>query len=117
MLLRRLHELADSLDTGFDAPASAEMALQDLAGRTRSARSAILVGYGSTRLCRWRCGADRAPWPDPAETGSVLWEAWHEERPILTSWDGDLVDRSVIAVPLRTRPASGWGCSSPTVPR
>ena len=30
MLLRRLHELADTLDTGFDAPASAEMALQDL---------------------------------------------------------------------------------------
>ena len=33
LLLRRLHELADTLDTGFDAPGSAEMALQDLAAR------------------------------------------------------------------------------------
>ena len=110
MLLRRLHELADSLDTGFDAPASAEMALQDLAGRTRSARSAILVGYGSDPAVPLAIrGADRAPWPDPAETGSVLWEAWHEERPILTSWDGDLVDRSVIAVPLRDETGKRMG--------
>lgn len=110
MLLRRLHELADSLDTGFDAPASAEMALQDLAGRTRSARSAILVGYGSDPAVPLAIrGADRAPWPDPAETGSVLWEAWHEEKPILTSWDGDLVDRSVIAVPLRDETGKRMG--------
>lgn len=110
MLLRRLHELADSLDTGFDAPASAEMALQDLAGRTRSARSAILVGYGSDPAVPLAIrGADRAPWPDPAETGSVLWEAWHEETPILTSWDGDLVDRSVIAVPLRDETGKRMG--------
>jgi signal transduction histidine kinase len=110
MLLRRLHELADSLDTGFDAPASAEMALQDLAGRTRSARSAILVGYGSDPAVPLAIrGADRAPWPDPAESGSVLWEAWHEETPTLTSWDGDLVDRSVIAVPLRDETGKRMG--------
>ncbi|WP_177180413.1 histidine kinase [Pedococcus cremeus] len=101
MLLRRLHELADSLDTGFDAPASAEMALQDLAGRTRSARSAILVGYGDDPAVPLAIrGADRTPWPDPTETGSVLWQAWNEGEPTLSVWDGDYVERSVIAVPM-----------------
>jgi signal transduction histidine kinase len=101
MLLRRLHELADSLDTGFDAPASAEMALQDLAGRTRSARSAILVGYGDDPAVPLAIrGADRTPWPDPTEEGSVLWHAWHEGEPTLSVWNGDYVERSVIAVPM-----------------
>ncbi|MDF2093085.1 histidine kinase [Knoellia sp. 3-2P3] len=101
MLLRRLHELADSLDTGFDAPASAEMALQDLAGRTRSARSAILVGYGDDPAVPLAIrGADRTPWPDPTEPGSVLWHAWHEGDPTLSVWDGDYVERSVISVPM-----------------
>lgn len=101
MLLRRLHELADSLDTGFDAPASAEMALQDLAGRTRSARSAILVGYGDDPAVPLAIrGADRTPWPDPTETGSVLWHAWNEGEPTLSIWDGDYVERSVLAVPM-----------------
>ncbi|TQJ51671.1 histidine kinase [Phycicoccus sp. SLBN-51] len=101
MLLRRLHELADSLDTGFDAPASAEMALQDLAGRTRSARSAILVGYGDDPAVPLAIrGADRTPWPDPTETGSVLWQAWNEGEPTLSVWDGDYVERSVMAVPM-----------------
>jgi signal transduction histidine kinase len=110
ILLRRLHELADSLDTGFDAPASAEMALQDLAARTRSARSAILVGYGTDPAVPLAIrGADRAPWPDPAEAGSVLWPAWHQDTPTLTSWDGDLVDRSVIAVPLRDETGKRMG--------
>ena len=102
MLLRRLHELADSLDTGFDAPASAEMALQDLAGRTRSARSAILVGYGADPAVPLAIrGADRTPWPNPSEPNSVLWKAWHDGEPTLTHWDGDIVERSLIAVPLR----------------
>ena len=101
MLLRRLHELADSLDTGFDAPASAEMALQDLAGRTRSARSAILVGYGDDPAVPLAIrGADRTPWPDPTEPESVLWRAWHEGEPTLAVWEGDYVERSVIAVPM-----------------
>lgn len=101
MLLRRLHELADSLDTGFDAPASAEMALQDLAGLTRSARSAILVGYGDDPAVPLAIrGADRTPWPDPTETGSVLWHAWNEGEPTLSIWDGDYVERSVLAVPM-----------------
>ena len=110
MLLRRLHELADSLDTGFDAPASAEMALQDLAARTRSARSAILVGYGSDPAVPLAIrGADRAPWPDPSEPGSVLWQAWNEGTPTLTSWDGDLVERSLIAGPLRDETGKRMG--------
>ena len=44
VLLRRLHELADTLETGFDAPGSAEMALQDLAARKPAARSSWDTG-------------------------------------------------------------------------
>ena len=101
LLLRRLHELADTLDTGFDAPASAEMALQDLAARMRSTRSAILVGYGSDPAVPLAIrGADRTPWPDPTETGSVLAPAWHDGVATMTDWAEDLVGRSVIAVPM-----------------
>ena len=100
-LLRRLHELADDLETGFDAPGSAEMALQDLATQMRSARSAILVGYGDDPAVPLAIrGADRTPWPDPTEVGSVLAPAWHEGAPTLSEWSEDLVGRSVIAVPL-----------------
>jgi signal transduction histidine kinase len=101
LLLRRLHELADTLDTGFDAPGSAEMALQELSGRMRAARSAVLVGYGTNPAVPLAIrGADRAPWPEPTVPGSVLWEAWHHGTPTLREWEGDLVERSLIAVPL-----------------
>lgn len=100
-LLRRLHELADSLETGFDAPASAEMALQDLASTMRSARSAVLVGYGDNPAVPLAIrGAERTPWPNPSDEESLLWRAWHEGEATLTTWDGDLVERSVIAIPL-----------------
>lgn len=101
-LLRRLHELADTLDTGFDAPGSAEMALQDLADQMRAARSAILVGYGQDPAVPLAIrGADRTPWPDPTEKGSILYPAWHDGVPVLTDWSDDLVGRSVIVVPLK----------------
>ena len=101
-LLHRLHELAETLDTGFDAPGSAEMALQDLSTRMRTARSAILVGYGPSPAVPLAIrGVDRTPWPDPTEPGSVLAPAWHEGTPTLDLWDGDTIQRSVLAVPLR----------------
>jgi signal transduction histidine kinase len=101
LLLRRLHELADTLDTGFDAPGSAEMALQDLSNEMRAARSAILVGYGDDPAVPLAIrGADRTPWPDPMEPGSVLAQAWQQGVPTLSVWTEDLVGRSVIVVPL-----------------
>jgi signal transduction histidine kinase len=101
VLLRRLHELAETLDTGFDAPGSAEMALQDLAYSMRSARSAVLVGYGDNPAVPLAIrGADRTPWPDPMEEGSILGPAWHDGVGVLTEWSDDLVARSVIVVPL-----------------
>jgi signal transduction histidine kinase len=101
LLLRRLHELADTLDTGFDAPGSAEMALQDLASRMRAARSAVLVGYGDDPAVPLAIrGADRTPWPDPMEQGSVLARSWTEGVATLTEWADDVVARSVIVVPL-----------------
>ncbi len=100
-LLHRLHELAETLDTGFDAPGSAEMALQDLSTRMRTARSAILVGYGPSPAVPLAIrGVDRTPWPDPIEPGSVLSPAWREGTPTLDLWDGDAIQRSVLAVPL-----------------
>jgi signal transduction histidine kinase len=101
LLLRRLHELADTLDTGFDAPASAEMALQDLSNEMRAARSAILVGYGDDPAVPLAIrGADRTPWPDPMEPDSVLAQTWRQGVPVLAQWNEDLVARSVIVVPL-----------------
>jgi signal transduction histidine kinase len=101
LLLRRLHELADTLDTGFDAPGSAEMALHDLANRMRAARSAVLVGYGDNPAVPLAIrGADRTPWPDPMNPGSVLATAWHKGTSTLSEWTGDVVARSVIVVPL-----------------
>ena len=101
LLLRRLHELAETLDTGFDAPGSAEMALQDLASRMRASRSAVLVGYGDNPAVPLAIrGADRTPWPDPMDEGSVLGPAWHGGVSTLTEWSGDIVARSVIVVPL-----------------
>jgi signal transduction histidine kinase len=102
-LLHRLQELADSLETGFDAPAAAEMALQDLAAQMRSSCSAVLVAAGDAPAVPLAVrGADRAPWPDPTEPGSVLWDAWHDGQPTLSRWEGDdgVVPRSVLAVPL-----------------
>ena len=100
-LLRRLHELADTLDTGFDAPGSAEMALQDLSSEMRAARSAILVGYGDDPAVPLAIrGADRTPWPDPMEPDSVLAQTWRQGVPVLAQWNDDLVARSVIVVPL-----------------
>ena len=101
LLLRRLHELAETLDTGFDAPGSAEMALQDLSAQMRAARSAILVGYGDDPAVPLAIrGADRTPWPDPTEPGSVLALAWSRGQATLAEWSDDLVGRSVIVVPL-----------------
>jgi signal transduction histidine kinase len=100
-LLRRLHELADTLDTGFDAPGSAEMALQDLSNQMRAARSAVLVGYGDDPAVPLAIrGADRTPWPDPMEADSVLAQAWRQGQSTLSEWKDDLVGRSVIVVPL-----------------
>lgn len=102
LLLRRLHEVADSLDTGFDAPGSAEMALQDLAEQLRSARSAVLVGSTGERPVPLAIrGVDRTPWPDPSAPGSLLWRTWHTGEPLLGLWDGD-GERSVVAVPLHS---------------
>jgi signal transduction histidine kinase len=101
LLLRRLHELVDTLDTGFDAPGSAEMALQDLANQMRASRSAVLVGFGDNPAVPLAIrGADRVPWPDPMDPHSVLAAAWNDGVDTLTQWTDDLVTRSVIVVPL-----------------
>ncbi len=100
-LVRRLHQLADSLSTGFDAPAAAEMALQDLSAQTRTTRSAVLVGAGNDPAVPLAMrGADRAPWPDPTSPESILHTVWASQQPLLTEWIDLGVRRSLLAVPL-----------------
>jgi signal transduction histidine kinase len=77
------------------------MALQELASRMRAARSAVLVGYGDNPAVPLAIrGADRTPWPDPTEEGSVLARSWTDGVATLTEWADDVVARSVIVVPL-----------------
>jgi signal transduction histidine kinase len=67
----------------------------------RAARSAVLVGYGDNPAVPLAIrGADRTPWPDPMDEGSVLAKSWQEGVSTLTEWSGDIVARSMIIVPL-----------------
>lgn len=101
VLVRRLHRLADSLTTGFDAPAAAEMALQALAAATPTVRSAVMVGVGDDPAVPLAMrGADRAPWPDPTIRDSVLAEVWANLQPVVGEWQDEGVARSLLAVPL-----------------
>jgi signal transduction histidine kinase len=77
LLLRRLGTLAESIDGGFDAPASAELLLDALDDRVRSARRGVLVGFGSDPAVPFALrGAERTPWDEPTVDQSLLGLAW-----------------------------------------
>ena len=100
-LLRRLHDVAEGLDTGFDGPASAERALAELAGQVPLERAAVLVTYNDVHSTPVALlGAQRVPWPDPAEEGSLLHSVWRGEGPMTTTWLDDGHERTVAAAPL-----------------
>jgi signal transduction histidine kinase len=101
-LLRRLHDLSDALDTGFDPPATAEQTLADLDGRVSVERAAILVGAGDDQAIPVGLrGTKRVPWPEPTTSESLLGPAWSHSSEVAALWDDPAVGtRSVIAVPL-----------------
>ena len=103
LLLRRLDTLAESIEGGFDAPASAELMLDALDSRVRSARRGVLVGFSSDPAVPFALrGAERTPWDDPTVDESVLGMAWRSgasARGLRIDESGD--ERSVMAIVLR----------------
>lgn len=101
-LLRRLHDLSDALDTGFDPPATAEQTLADFETRVPVERSAVLVGAGGDQAIPVGLrGTKRVPWPEPDVRGSLLEPAWDHGSPVAETWlDPAGGARAVLAVPL-----------------
>lgn len=101
-LLRRLHELSDALDTGFDPPATAEQTLADLDAMVPVERAAILVGTGDDPAIPVGLrGTKRIPWPEPTTAGSLLAPAWSHGGQVVSAWeDPSAGSRAVVAVPL-----------------
>jgi len=103
VLLRRLDTLAESIDGGFDAPASAELMLDALDSRVRSARRGVLVGFGSDPAVPLALrGTDRAPWEEPTVDESVLGTAWRSGQSAMGQRTDDSGDeRAVMTIVLR----------------
>ena len=103
VLLRRLDTLAESIDGGFDAPASAELMLDALDSRVRSARRGVLVGFGSDPAVPLALrGTDRAPWEEPTVDQSVLGTAWRSGQSAMGQRTDDSGDeRAVMTIVLR----------------
>ena len=100
-LLRRLDTLADAMDGGFDAPASAELMLRELAASVTVRRAAVLVGSAADPAVPLAVrGCERVPWPDPSKDHSPLHDVWRAGASLVTTWSVEDVQRSVLAVPL-----------------
>jgi signal transduction histidine kinase len=101
-LLRRLSDLSGSLDGGFDAPAAAELILQELKGKIPGGRMAVLVGVGSEPAVPLALrGIDRLPWPSPTTADSVIGRVWRTNVAEAGMWTSVNEDRAIAAAPLR----------------
>src|SRR5665811_2208110 len=103
LLMRRLDTLAESIDGGFDAPASAELMLDAMDSRVRSARRGVLVGFGNDPAVPFALrGAERTPWDEPTVDESVLGMAWRfGESAMGLRTDKSGNERAVMAIVLR----------------
>ena len=103
LLLRRLGTLAESIDGGFDAPASAELLLDAMDARIRSTRRGVLVGFGSDPAVPFALrGAERAPWQEPTVDQSLLGQAWRSgESAMGLRTDEAGAERAAMAIVLR----------------
>ncbi|HEY5474866.1 MAG TPA: histidine kinase [Candidatus Limnocylindrales bacterium] len=103
LLMRRLDTLAESIDGGFDAPASAELMLDAMDSGVRSARRGVLVGFGSDPAVPFALrGAERTPWDEPTVDQSVLGMAWRSgESAMGLRTDRSGNERAVMAIVLR----------------
>jgi signal transduction histidine kinase len=101
-LLRRLSDLAGTLDGGFDPPASAELLLQAVKEKIPGCRMAVLVGFGSEPAVPLALrGIDRLPWPDPTTADSVLGRVWRTGVAEAGYWSSGNEERAIAAAPLR----------------
>jgi signal transduction histidine kinase len=101
-LLRRLSDLAGTLDGGFDAPASAELLLQAVKEKIPGSRMAVLVGFGSEPAVPFALrGIDRLPWPDPTTADSVLGRVWRTGVAEAGYWSSGDEEKSIAAAALR----------------
>jgi len=101
-LLRRLSYLAGALDSGFDAPASAELLLHAVKDRIPGSRMAVLVGFGSEPAVPLALrGIDRLPWPDPTTADSVLGRVWRTGVAEAGFWTAADEERAIAAAPLQ----------------
>jgi signal transduction histidine kinase len=101
-LLRRLIDLAGSLDGGFDAPAAAELLLHAVNERIPGSRMAVLVGVGSEPAVPLALrGIDRLPWPSPTTADSVIGRVWRTGLAEAGFWTSEHEERSIAAAALR----------------
>ena len=99
-LIGRLRVLADDLDTGFDAPASASSALDRLSASVATDRSAVLLSEGGAHLVPVALrGATRAPWAVVERIGAAL-DAVEPATSHVFFFTDDLGERTALVIPL-----------------
>ena len=100
-LLRRLSDLAGALESGFDAPASAELIVLEVKRTIPGCRIAVLVGVGSEPAVPLALrGIDRIPWPSPTTADSVMGRVWRGGVAEAGLWSSEQEDRAIAAAPL-----------------
>jgi len=101
-LLRRLIDIAGSLDGGFDAPAAAELLLHAVNDKIPGSRMAVLVGVGAEPAVPLALrGIDRLPWPSPTTAESVIGRVWRTGFAEAGFWTSEHEERSIAAAALR----------------
>ena len=101
-LLRRLSDIAGTLDGGFDAPAAAELLLHAVNDKIPGSRMAVLVGVGSEPAVPLALrGIDRLPWPSPTTADSVIGRVWRTGDAEAGFWTSMNEERAIAAAPLR----------------
>jgi signal transduction histidine kinase len=101
-LLRRLSDIAGTLDGGFDAPAAAELLLHAVNDKIPGSRMAVLVGVGSEPAVPLALrGIDRLPWPSPTTADSVIGRVWRTGVAEAGLWASVNEERAIAAAPLR----------------
>ena len=101
-LLRRLSDIAGTLDGGFDAPAAAELLLHAVNDKIPGSRMAVLVGVGSEPAVPLALrGIDRLPWPSPTTADSLIGRVWRTGVAEAGLWASVNEERAIAAAPLR----------------
>lgn len=100
-LIARLHELADDLGTGLDAPAHAAAVLDDLSAFAKCDRSFLLFGAEPERAVPVASrGATRMPWAGDGSGAEVLERAWAADGATVFETQTPAGPRAVMSIPL-----------------